>query len=114
MANTVDLNEVKYVIDGVDIYCPDEITEDEAREYLKYVNTKHLQKKLTQLKLSLDDEGYVDIEYRFEPRNFERIRRITGYLVGTLDRWNNYKRAEEHDRQKHTTEGVLVDGAEMI
>ncbi len=34
-------------------------------------------------------------------RAFERIRRITGYLVGTLDRFNNAKRAEEHDRVKH-------------
>lgn len=32
---------------------------------------------------------------------FERIRRITGYLVGTVDRWNNAKRAEEKDRVKH-------------
>lgn len=32
---------------------------------------------------------------------FQRIRRITGYLVGTLDRFNNAKRAEEHDRVKH-------------
>lgn len=32
---------------------------------------------------------------------FDRIRRITGYLVGTLDRFNNGKRAEEHDRVKH-------------
>ena len=32
---------------------------------------------------------------------FERIRRITGYLVGTMDKWNNAKRAEEHDRVKH-------------
>lgn len=33
---------------------------------------------------------------------FDRIRRITGYLVGTTDRWNNAKRAEERDRVKHT------------
>ena len=32
---------------------------------------------------------------------FERIRRITGYLVGTTDRFNNAKRAEEKDRVKH-------------
>lgn len=32
---------------------------------------------------------------------FERIRRITGYLVGTVDRFNNAKRAEEKDRVKH-------------
>lgn len=32
---------------------------------------------------------------------FERIRRITGYLVGTTERFNNAKRAEEKDRVKH-------------
>ena len=32
---------------------------------------------------------------------FQRIRRITGYLVGSLDRFNDAKRAEEHDRVKH-------------
>jgi anaerobic ribonucleoside-triphosphate reductase len=34
---------------------------------------------------------------------FERIRRITGYLVGTMNRWNNAKRAEERDRVKHVS-----------
>ena len=33
--------------------------------------------------------------------NFERIRRIPGYLVGTLESFNDAKRAEEHDRVKH-------------
>jgi len=32
---------------------------------------------------------------------FERIRRITGYLVGTVDRFNNAKQAEEKERVKH-------------
>ncbi len=35
---------------------------------------------------------------------FERIRRITGYLVGTLDRFNDAKRKEEADRVKHMSE----------
>ena len=35
---------------------------------------------------------------------FERIRRITGYLVGTLDKWNDAKKAEEKDRVKHGRE----------
>ena len=39
-------------------------------------------------------------EVEGEP-TFERIRRITGYLVGTVDRFNNAKRAEERDRVKH-------------
>lgn len=41
---------------------------------------------------------------------FERIRRITGYLVGTIDRWNNAKKAEERDRVKHT----MARGGEQI
>ena len=32
---------------------------------------------------------------------FDRIRRVTGYLSGTLDTFNDAKRAEEHDRVKH-------------
>lgn len=42
---------------------------------------------------------------------FERIRRITGYLVGTLDRFNDGKRAEEHDRVKHKV-GIGTEPAE--
>lgn len=37
---------------------------------------------------------------------FERIRRITGYLVGTTDRFNNGKKAEEQDRVKHDASKV--------
>ncbi|MGN0747030.1 MAG: anaerobic ribonucleoside-triphosphate reductase [Aristaeellaceae bacterium] len=47
------------------------------------------------------DGDYVDLSYDFGTQPFQRIRRITGYLVGTLDRFNNAKRAEEHDRVKH-------------
>ena len=48
----------------------------------------------------------AQIETNIEATNgkgvgFERIRRNTGYLVGTLDRFNDAKRAEEHDRVKH-------------
>lgn len=46
-------------------------------------------------------EQNVSIKGVGEGVGFERIRRITGYLVGTLDRFNNAKRAEEHDRVKH-------------
>ena len=40
---------------------------------------------------------------------FERLRRITGYLVGTLDRWNDGKKAEEHDRVKHSVNSSIND-----
>lgn len=45
------------------------------------------------------DGDYLEVDYHIVP--FERIRRITGYLVGTVDRWNNAKRAELKDRVKH-------------
>ena len=44
-----------------------------------------------------DDPEDVEIKYHFRNQPFDRIRRITGYLVGTLDRFNNGKRAEERD-----------------
>ena len=47
-----------------------------------------------------DDNDYVAMNYKLA-QPFERIRRITGYLVGTLDRWGNSKRSEERDRVKH-------------
>lgn len=48
-----------------------------------------------------DSTGEIVVEYHIPAPKFDRIRRITGYLVGTLDRFNNAKRAEEHDRIKH-------------
>jgi hypothetical protein len=48
------------------------------------------------------DGDYIELSYDFGDVPFQRIRRITGYLVGTLDRFNNAKRAEEHDRVKHS------------
>jgi hypothetical protein len=47
------------------------------------------------------DGEFVELSYDFGNVPFHRIRRITGYLVGTLDRFNNAKRAEERDRVKH-------------
>ena len=47
--------------------------------------------------ISCDKNGMVGANV-----SFERIRRITGYLVGTIDRFNNAKRAEERDRVKHS------------
>ena len=53
-------------------------------------------------RISLTVDGdFVDIDYDFGAQPFDRIRRITGYLVGTTDRFNNAKRSEEHDRVKH-------------
>lgn len=49
----------------------------------------------------MQSEPVPDARARGQGVPFQRIRRITGYLVGTLDRFNNAKRAEERDRIKH-------------
>ena len=53
-----------------------------------------------QLGIKVDGEE-VELSAHFGHHQFDRIRRITGYLVGTLDRFNDAKRHEEHDRVKH-------------
>lgn len=52
-------------------------------------------------KVVIDENGNVG-----EGVKFERIRRITGYLVGTIDRFNDGKRAEVMDRVKHGIGGA--------
>ena len=47
----------------------------------------------------------------FDEGKFERLRRITGYLVGTLDRWNDGKKAEEKARVKHSINSAIDDKA---
>lgn len=78
-----------------------EISREEIDNYIRYLAEKYPNRPLKYLKIALDGE-YAGLTYEFEPVPFERIRRITGYLVGTMDRWNNAKRAEEHDRVKHS------------
>ena len=75
--------------------CPAE----EARAYVDYLEKKH-NRKLELLNINVDGE-YVDLNYKFEQVPFERIRRITGYLVGDMGHWNDAKTAEEKDRVKH-------------
>ncbi len=64
--------------------------------------------KLIAMNINVDGE-YVDLTYEYDDRPFERIRRITGYLVGTLDRFNNAKRAEVLDRVTHDVQDDYED-----
>ncbi len=50
----------------------------------------------------------------FDEGKFERLRRITGYLVGTLDRWNDAKKAEEKARVKHCVNSAVDDATRMV
>lgn len=80
------------------------ISEEEATEYIKYLENK-LQAKLINLVINVvEGTDEVDLNYTYNTyAPFERIRRITGYLTGALDTWNDAKQAEEKDRVKHDT-----------
>lgn len=71
----------------------------EAQAYVEYLQEKY-NRKLDSLDVKIDGD-YAELNYSFSHVPFERIRRITGYLVGTMDNWNDAKTAEEHDRVKH-------------
>lgn len=85
-----------------------ELAQEEVDAYVNHISTKNPGKELSYLELKLDGE-YVDMNYTFSNNiPFERIRRITGYLVGTVDRFNNAKQAEEKARVKHDLERVML------
>lgn len=77
-----------------------EMNEDEMRTYIAHVHINNEGRMLQSLDLTINGE-YVDLRYKLAPMPFQRIRRITGYLVGSTERWNNAKRSEEGDRVKH-------------
>lgn len=52
---------------------------------------------------------YYEDHKQYFGEKFERLRRITGYLVGTLDRWNDGKKAEESMRVKHSVNSCVDD-----
>ena len=77
-----------------------DLSQEEINAYIARAKEKYPDKVISAMDIALDGE-YADITYHWQTVPFERIRRITGYLVGTLDRFNNGKRAEEADRVKH-------------
>ena len=85
-------------IDGIKVTVTGDPYPGEIEGYVRRGLREH-GKRLTAMEITLDGAD-CDIHYILK-RPFERIRRITGYLVGTTDRWNNAKCAEEHDRVKH-------------
>ena len=76
------------------------VSDDEIRAYIRRGNLQNMNTTVDGLNLVVDGED-IEITYDLAPVPFDRIRRITGYLVGTMDRWNDAKSAEEHDRVKH-------------
>lgn len=79
---------------------PDEMTIPEVNSYINYMAKQHPDIKSGTLDILLDGDE-VELTLTPEVVRFQRIRRITGYLVGDLSRFNNAKRREVDDRVKH-------------
>ena len=92
---------MKKKIDNVVVTANTEIEDYEIKNYIHKV-MKLGKGILTTLDISIDDKDNVELIYTFHNEQFYRIRRITGYLTGTIDCWNNAKKAELRDRVKHT------------
>ena len=73
----------------------------EINSYVAQLKEANPDKYIKTVDFIVDGE-FVDMKYTYDNVPFERIRRITGYLVGTVDRFNDAKRAEVQDRVKHT------------
>ena len=85
------------------------ISDKEIQAFVDRGREQRPGQKLLAVDINIDGD-YVDLEYQYDSKPFERIRRITGYLVGTLDRFNNAKKAEVLDRVTHE----LTDDCEDI
>ncbi len=77
------------------------LSEKEIEIYVSDLKEANPDKLFKTIEFTVDGE-YVDVNYTYDNVPFERIRRITGYLVGTVDRFNDGKRAEVEDRVKHS------------
>lgn len=84
------------IYDGIKINCNEELQEEEIKAYIERADKA---KVLTSLDIEVDGE-FVNLHYHYA-KPFERIRRITGYLTGNINTWNNAKKAELKDRVKH-------------
>lgn len=87
------------------------LPQKEINAYIMRAKENNPTKEVVGVDIAVDGD-YVDLTYHFKPIHFDRIRRITGYLVGTTERFNNAKRAEERDRVKHDLTGIA--GMEQI
>lgn len=93
----------EFMYEDIKVNADFDLSEDEMNKYMDKLKESEgsLDNIIDSVSLNLHDDGYVNIIYNVSQSKFDRIRRITGYMSGTLDRWNPAKQAEERDRVKH-------------
>ena len=89
--------------DKIEIINKDGLKEDYILRELRQVEEEK-SRKVVKAEFLDNGDGTSTQRFWFEKRpGIERLRRVTGYLVGTVDKMNNAKQAEVRDRVKHTT-----------
>lgn len=105
MTTTIDRDKYKYEYDydGLPVYSTVELSES-VLERCVISQLKRTAEHPNCVLVDVDDNKFLIGQPYFDnPPDIERIRRITGYLTGTLESWNDGKQAEEQDRVKHST-----------
>lgn len=100
---------MKQEVNGVTVESNFDCPKDEAEGYVRLYDVDE-HRKLKRLELTLvpnDTQDFLDIKAVYTRVPFDRIARITGYLVGTVDRFNDAKKAELKDRETHLGAGEL-------
>lgn len=87
-------------VEGLLVKSNEELSKEEASGYIAYAHEHNLGREIDEISLEFNGED-VNLGVHSPAQGFEKIRRITGYLVGTVDRFNNAKKAEVDDRVKH-------------
>lgn len=81
---------------------PANMADKEIRAYINYMSKQYPDIMVGTLDIVLTEDGEdVELTLTPDPLRFQRIRRVTGYLTGSVERWNNAKQAELADRVKH-------------
>lgn len=96
----------EFNINGINVtFCGiTDATKREAQNYIDFVKQNICslaQDRIASITVTACSDGSVELDYTIHGVKFERIRRICGYLTGSLESWNDSKRAEERDRVKH-------------
>ena len=120
--NEIENFDIKRFLDSLSKY--GKVSESDAKKVLAdfdQYETMHvscLVEAGTKLLNAIDEQAadnYLnDHAEWFDEGKFERLRRITGYLVGTLDRWNDAKKAEEKARVKHSVNSAINDAERIV
>lgn len=100
---------MKQEVNGVTVESNFDCPKEEAEGYVRLYDVDE-HRKLKRLELTLvpnDTQDFLDIKAVYTRVPFDRIARITGYLVGTVDRFNDAKKAELKDRETHLGAGEL-------